>query len=58
MSKKHLFAFDFDQTIVDLDSEFSMIEKYAQDLYKEYNGNFYVIDHWIELNNYMYKRIV
>ena len=58
MSKKHLFAFDFDQTIVDLDSEFSMIEKYAQNLYKEYNGNFYVIDHWIELNNYMYKRII
>jgi len=58
MLKKHLFIFDFDQTIIDLDSEFSMVEKYAPDLYKELNGDLYVKDHWIDFNNYIYTRIV
>ena len=58
MSKRHLFVFDFDQTIIDLDSEFAMVEKYAPDLYKEYNGDLCVKDHWIEFNNYIYTRIV
>ena len=58
MNKKHLVIFDFDQTIIDLDSEFSLIEKYAQNLYKEKNGDLYVKDHWIEFNNYIYTRIV
>ena len=58
MQKKHLVIFDFDQTIIDLDSEFSMVEKYAQDLYKEKNGDLYVKDHWIEFNNYIYTRLV
>ena len=58
MLKKHLFIFDFDQTIIDLDSEFSMVEKYAPDLYKERNGDLYVKDHWIDFNNYIYTRIV
>ena len=58
MAKKHLVIFDFDQTIIDLDSEFSLVEKYAQDLYKEKNGDLYVKDHWIEFNNYMYTRII
>ena len=58
MLKKHLVIFDFDQTIIDLDSEFSLVEKYAQNLYKEKNGNFYVEDHWIEFNNYIYTRIL
>ena len=58
MKKKHLVIFDFDQTIIDLDSEFSMVEKYAQNLYKEKNGDLYVKDHWIEFNNYIYSRIV
>lgn len=58
MAKKHLVIFDFDQTIIDLDSEFSLVEKYAQDLYKEKNGDLYVKDHWIEFNNYIYTRII
>ena len=58
MQKKHLVIFDFDQTIIDLDSEFSMVEKYAPDLYKEKNGDLYVKDHWIEFNNYIYTRLV
>ena len=58
MPKKHLFIFDFDQTIIDLDSEFSMVEKLAPDLYKEYNGDLYVKENWIEFNNYIYTRIV
>ena len=58
MLKKHLFIFDFDQTIIDLDSDFSMVEKYAPDLYKELNGDLYVKDHWIDFNNYIYTRIV
>ena len=58
MKKKHLVIFDFDQTIIDLDSEFSMVEKYAQDLYEEKNGDLYVKDHWIEFNNYIYTRLV
>ena len=58
MNKKHLVIFDFDQTIIDLDSEFSLVEKYAQNLYKEKNGDLYVKDHWIEFNNYIYTRIV
>ena len=58
MSKKHLIIFDFDQTIIDLDSEFSMVEKFAQNLYKERNGDLYVKDHWIEFNNYIYTRII
>ena len=58
MPKRHLVIFDFDQTIIDLDSEFSMVEKYAPDLYKEKNGDLYVKDHWIEFNNYIYTRII
>lgn len=58
MAKKHLVIFDFDQTIIDLDSEFSLVEKYAKDLYKEKNGDLYVKDHWIEFNNYIYTRII
>ena len=58
MPKKHLFIFDFDQTIIDSDSEFSMVEKLAPDLYKEYNGDLYVKENWIEFNNYIYTRIV
>ena len=58
MHKKNLVIFDFDQTIIDLDSEFSLVEKYAPDLYKEKNGNLYVKDHWIEFNNYIYTRII
>ena len=58
MQKKHLVIFDFDQTIIDKDSEFSLVEKYAQNLYKEKNGDLYVKDHWIEFNNYIYTKIV
>ena len=57
MLKKHLLIFDFDQTIIDLDSEFSMVEKLAPDLFKEMNGDLYVKDNWIEFNNYLYSRI-
>ena len=57
MQNKHLVIFDFDQKIIDLDSEFSVVEKYAQDLYKEKNGDLYVKDHWIEFNNYIYTRL-
>ena len=53
-----MVIFDFDQTIIDLDSEFSLVEKYAKDLYKEKNGDLYVKDHWIEFNNYIYTRII
>ena len=55
--KKLLIIFDLDQTIVDLDTEFSCVEKYAPDLVKEKNGNLYVKDHWIEFNNYLYTRM-
>ena len=55
--KKNLVIFDMDQTIVDLDTEFSCVEKYAPDLFKEMNGDLYVKDHWIEFNNYIYKRM-
>mgnify|MGYP002626548602 FL=1 len=55
--KKIMLIFDMDQTIVDLDTEFSCVEKYAPDLGKEMNGDLYVKDHWIEFNNYLYKRI-
>ena len=55
--KKDLLIFDMDQTILDLDTEFSCVEKYAPDLFREMNGNLYVKDHWIEFNNYLYKRI-
>ena len=58
MSKRHLIIFDLDQTIIDLDSEFSMVEKYAQNLYQERNGDLYVKDHWIEFNNYIYTKII
>ena len=58
MEKKHLVIFDFDQTIIDLDSEFSMVEKYAKNLYEEKNGDLYVKDHWIEFNNYIYTKIL
>ena len=56
-SKKNLMIFDMDQTILDLDTEFSCVEKYAPDLVKEMNGDLYVKDHWIEFNNYLYKRM-
>ena len=55
--KKNLLIFDMDQTISDLDTEFSCVEKYAPDLFKEMNGDLYVKDHWIEFNNYIYKRM-
>ena len=58
MSKKHLIIFFFFLKIIDLDSEFSMVEKFAQNLYKERNGDLYVKDHWIEFNNYIYTRII
>ena len=58
MHKKNLVIFDFDQTIIDLDSDLALVEKYAPDLYKEKNGNLYVKDHWIEFNNYIYTRII
>ena len=57
MENKHLMIFDMDQTILDLDTEFSCVEKYAPDLVKEMNGDLYVKDHWIEFNNYIYKRM-
>ena len=56
-TKKNLMIFDMDQTILDLDTEFSCVEKYAPDLFKEMNGDLYVKDHWIEFNNYLYKRM-
>ena len=55
--KKSMLIFDMDQTIVDLDTEFSCVEKYAPDLVKEMNGDLYVKDHWIEFNNYLYERM-
>ena len=55
--KKDLLIFDMDQTILYLDTEFSCVEKYAPDLFREMNGNLYVKDHWIEFNNYLYKRM-
>ena len=55
--KKILIVFDMDQTILDLDTEFTCVEKYAPDLVKEMNGDLYVKDHWIEFNNYLYKRM-
>jgi pyridoxal phosphate phosphatase PHOSPHO2 len=55
--KKSMLIFDMDQTILDLDTEFSCVEKYAPDLVKEMNGDLYVKDHWIEFNNYLYERM-
>ena len=55
--KKSMLIFDMDQTIVDLDTEFSCVKKYAPDLVKEMNGDLYVKDHWIEFNNYLYERM-
>ena len=58
MLKKHLITFDFDQTIIDLESEYTMVEKYAQDLFKEINDGLYSNFNWVEFNNYIYTRVV
>ena len=58
MQKKHLLIFDFDQTIIDVDSEFSMVEKLCPDLFEErIKGDLYLKYKWIDLNNYIYTRL-
>ena len=56
-TNKNLMLFDMDQTILDLDTEFSCVQKFAPDLFQEMNGDLYVKDDWIEFNNYLYKRM-
>ena len=56
LEKKSLLLFDFDQTIIDKDSEFDMVENLTPEFYKERNGNLFEED-WIPFNNLFYTKI-
>ena len=54
--KKTLLIFDFDKTIIDVFSEFNLVENMLPEFYKERNGNLIEKD-WIPFNNLFYKKI-
>ena len=55
--KKNLIIFDMDQTIVDKDIDYSCIEKLSPDLCKEMDQALLDKVHWIDFNNYLFKRM-
>ena len=57
IQKKYLIIFDFDQTIIDKDSEFSLIEKYTPEFYKEHESELYKCENWISFNNEIYRKM-
>ena len=55
--KKYLIVFDFDQTIIDKDSEFSAIEYFIPEFYKENESELYHQKDWLSFNNLLYTKM-
>ena len=55
--KKYLIVFDFDQTITDKDSEFSAIEYFIPEFYKENEHDLYNKKDWLSFNNLIYTKL-
>ena len=55
--KKYLIVFDFDQTITDKDTEFSAIEYFTPDFYKENEHELYTQKDWLSFNNLLYSKM-